>query len=421
MVKTLMASELGSLAALREVNRLRVVDALRERGTASRSELARVTGLSRTTVSTLVADLAARGLVVERAAADDLPRSASRGRPPTLLRLDPTAGAALGVAFGPGKLRVAVADLSAAILAEEAVDVDIHGGFTGRPVGAKDALDAAAETVRSVLGAANVDASQVIGAGLGLPAPIDRRTGTVSSHAILVQWPHIRPADELARRLGVHVELDNDANLGARGELRFGAGRGLEDFVYVKHTVAVGSALVLGGRLYRGATGIAGELGHVHVRGDGVVCPGCGNRGCLGPEVSLHGLLDLLRPAYGESLDLDGVLDLVERGDLGARRVLDDTGRAIGRALADLCNHLNPEAIVVGGELSVPGGPLLAGIRESIDRYALPAAAAAVELRAGELGERAEVLGALALVIGDTERLPSAALPPRPRAVASGG
>jgi len=416
-----MASEPGSLSALREVNRLRVVDALRDRGTASRSDLARVTGLSRTTVSTLVADLAASGLVVEHVADDEeLPRSAARGRPPTLLRLDPAAGAALGVAFGPGKLRVAVADLSATIRGEQEVDVDVHGGFTGESAGAQEALDIAADAVRAVLAAANVDPAQGIGAGLGLPAPIDRRTGTVSSHAILTQWAQIRPADELALRLGVHVELDNDANLGARGELRFGAGRGLEDFVYVKHTIGIGSALVLDGRVYRGATGIAGELGHVHVRGDGVVCPGCGNRGCLGPEVSLHGLLDLLRPAYGERLDLDGVRELVARGDLGARRVLDDAGRAIGRALADLCNHLNPEAIVVGGELSTEGGPLLAGIRESIDRYALPAAAGAVELRAGELGERAEVLGALALVIGDTERLPSTALPPRQQVAAAG-
>jgi len=405
-----MASDLGSLAALREVNRLRVVDALRERGTASRSELARVTGLSRTTVSTLIADLAARGLVVERAAAEEPPRAAGRGRPPALLRLDPAAGAALGVAFGPSKLHVAVSDLSAAILAEEELEIDVHGGSTGEPVGAHEALDAAADTVRSVLAAAGVDRRQLIGAGMGLPGPIDRRTGTVSSHAILVQWAQIRPADELAQRLGVHVELDNDANLGARGELRFGAGRGLENFVYVKHTVGLGSALVLDGRVYRGATGIAGELGHVHLRGDGVVCPGCGNRGCLGPEVSLQGVLDLLRPAYGDALDLDGVRELVERGDLGACRVLDDTGRAIGRALADLCNHLNPEAIVVGGDLSTPDGPLLAGVRASVDRYALPAAASAVELRAGELGERAEALGALALVIGDTARLPSTAL-----------
>jgi predicted NBD/HSP70 family sugar kinase len=119
-------------------------------------------------------------------------------------------------------------------------------------------------------------------------------------------------------------------------------------------------------------------------------------------------LLALLRPAHGDDLTVQGMLELVASGDLGARRVFNDAGRALGRVLADLCNHLNPAAIIVGGELSVAVGPLLDGIRESVDRYAQPSVADAVEVKPGVLGERAEVLGALALVIGDTDRLNSA-------------
>jgi predicted NBD/HSP70 family sugar kinase len=117
-----------------------------------------------------------------------------------------------------------------------------------------------------------------------------------------------------------------------------------------------------------------------------------------------------MRAAHGP-LTVRAMLDLAAAGDLGARRILDDAGRAVGSALADLCNHLNPEAIVVGGELAAAGDALLDGMRETIARRAQPAAAAAVRVVEGVLGERAELLGALALVVGDTERLRSAGLP----------
>jgi predicted NBD/HSP70 family sugar kinase len=145
----------------------------------------------------------------------------------------------------------------------------------------------------------------------------------------------------------------------------------------------------------------------VQVRPEGVVCR-CGNRGCLETVAAEGALLALLRPAHGPELTVHDMLELVASGDLGACRVFNDAGRALGRVLADLCNHLNPAAIIVGGELSVAVGPLLDGIRESVNRYAQPSVADAVEVKPGVLGERAEVLGALALVIGDTDRLNSA-------------
>jgi predicted NBD/HSP70 family sugar kinase len=176
-------------------------------------------------------------------------------------------------------------------------------------------------------------------------------------------------------------------------------------------SAGVGAGLVLGGRLYHGATGIAGELGHVQVRPDGTVCR-CGSRGCLETVASTGALLSLLRPTHGPDLTLPAMLELVANGDLPARRVVNDAGRAVGRALADLCNYLNPAAIVVGGDLSLAGDALLDGVREEIERYALPGAAQAAAVKAGVLGERAEVLGAMALVIADTDRLRSAGLAP---------
>jgi predicted NBD/HSP70 family sugar kinase len=397
-----MESGSGSLEALREANRLRVVDALRREGTASRTDLVRITGLSRTTITTLVGDLQARGLVIEDADGVERPEKPGRGRPPVLLRLAPPAGAAVGVDFGHRHVRVAVADLSSTVLAERRVEMDVDAA-------ASTALDTAAEMVTDVLAEADVAREQVAGAGMGLPGPIDRRTGTVGSSVILADWAGIKAAEELARRLGMRVEVDNDANLGALAELSLGAGRGLEDLVYVKVSSGIGAGLVLGGRLHRGATGIAGEIGHVQVRADGAVCR-CGNRGCLETVASGPALLSVLRPAHGPELTLSGMLELAGAGDLGTLRVLNDAGRAIGHALGDLCNSLNPAAIVVGGDLSAAGAPLVDGIREAVDRYAQPGSAQAVTVTRGVLGDRAEVLGALTLVIGDVQGVRSGGL-----------
>jgi predicted NBD/HSP70 family sugar kinase len=381
---------MGALADLREANRLRIADELRRRGTATRAELAAATGLSRTTVTTLVAEMQARGLVVDEGAARE--DAARPGRPAVRLRLQEAAGAALGVDFGHSHVRVAVADLAGRVLAERCIP------FAVAPDAAA-ALDAAAELAASTLRAAGLSPGQVVGAGMGLPGPLTPRTATVYPSSILGGWVGVQPARELAARLGVPVALDNDANLGALAEMFLGAGRGVEDLVYLKASSGIGAGIIAGGRLHHGATGLAGEIGHVQLRADGAVCR-CGSRGCLETVASAAAVLELLRPVLGPGLTLGAALEHARAGHAGAHRVLADAGRAIGRAVAALCNALNPDAIVVGGDLSRAGDALLEGIRDAVDRDALPVAAGALTVRAGVLGERAEVLGALMLVVG---------------------
>jgi predicted NBD/HSP70 family sugar kinase len=379
---------------LRERNCVLVLEALLRNGSASRSDLARLTGLSRTTVGNLVADLQGRGLVVEEA---DGERQSGRGRPPVFLRLDRSAGVAVGIDFDHDRVRVALADLSSTVLGEDCAAIDVDQS-------ASDAIDAAVEIIDALRIEAGIDETQLIGAGVGLAGPIDRRTGAVGSATILPGWAGSSPRELLSERLGLPVEVDNDANLGALAEVSFGAGRGLADIVYVRLGSGVGAGLVIDGRLYHGAAGLAGEIGHVQVDPDGIVCR-CGNRGCLETVAAEGAIRALLRPAQGHDVTRRDVLDLLAARDLGATRVVNDAGRAIGRVLADLCNAVNPAAVVVGGELSEAGAPLLDGIRDAIDRFALPGAAQVVRVVHGELGERAEVLGALALVTQGTNAL----------------
>jgi predicted NBD/HSP70 family sugar kinase len=380
---------------------LRVVDALRERGSASRADLARITGLSRTTITSVVRELQANGLIVERPDTAGLARRAETGRPPVLLGLNAAAGAAVGVAFDHRRVRVALADLSATVLAERETQLDVdHDAIS--------ALDTAAELVEQLVADSPFGVQRLIGAGMGLPGPIDLESGTVGSSVMLPGWIGYQPSAELSTRLGLHVAVDNDANLAALGELLFGAARGVTNGLYVKVSSGIGAGLVLGGWLYRGSMGRAGELGHVRARPDGIVCR-CGNRGCLETVASIPALCELLRPVHGR-IAIEDVLDLLRTGDVATKRVVDEAGRAIGRVLADLCAVLDLETIVVGGELAAAGDLLLRAVEESIERHALPAAAESVDVRPALLGDRAEVLGALALVIGDTDRLRSAEL-----------
>jgi predicted NBD/HSP70 family sugar kinase len=385
-----VGEESGSLGSLRELNRDRVVDTLGALGVASRAEIARRTGLSRSTVSSIVADLRQSGLVVDYDGDSRAARSQG-GRPPSLITLDRSAGAALGLDFGKRHLSVAVSDLSHAILAE--TKSEMPEGYD-----ADEGMRVAAELVGRVLDEAGVDRARVLGVGMGLPGPIHRPTGTVASSAILPGWVGIRASDEMARRLSLPVHVENDANLGALSEFAWGAGRGCSSLAYLKVATGIGAGLVVGGELFHGAGGTAGEIGHTTMDEAGDICR-CGNRGCLETLAGAPAIVGLLRRSLGEELEPEDVIERATEGDLGCRRALADAGRHIGVAVANLCNLVNPERIVVGGSIGCAGDLLLDPLRESVRLRAIPSAAEDVEIVPGELGERAELLGAVALVL----------------------
>jgi predicted NBD/HSP70 family sugar kinase len=384
------------VSAVREVGRARVVDVLRAEGVASRAELARATGLSRASVSAAVTALQGEGLVVEEPPTTDR-RGLGRGRPPNLLRFNSSARAVLGIAFDRGGVRAAIADLSLDILAEDSLRLDLPTA----PI--EDALAAARAVADSAIRASGIRRDLLIGAGVSLPVPLDLAADRIVVPKILPPWAGLRPRRAFEELTGLPVYVDNDANAAALAELRWGAGRGLSDFIYVKLSPGMGAAIVSGGRLYRGAAGFAGELGHIRAGEHGPVCA-CGNRSCIGPSRRMSHLVELLRPTHGRGLTPRRMLELVAEGDTEAVRVVRDACRVLGRALANLCNVLNPEAILIGGALAAAGETLVAGVREAIDSYALRPIADTVDVRLAELADRGELLGVLTLVPVDAAR-----------------
>lgn len=346
----------------------------------TRAQLAELSGLPATTVASVVAEMLRRRLVVERVP-EASPRGA--GRPPRTL-----------AAAGPPRVVGVIAhrgtDLHAAV-----------ASLAGTFIGARSQTVVYEDPKAS---GHSHDPGESLGLGAELLLASLRDTGISPQRlaGVVVSVARPRPADvdlePLRGYLDVPMVAENDANLGALGEFAFGAGRGLDSLVYVMLGHGVGAGLVFGGRLHRGAAGFAGELAHVQVRDqeDGPLCV-CGGRGCLaqlmGP--SLH---DFVRRAYAQRLSVPEVLSLAADREPGVRRVFADLGRTVGRPLADICTMLDPAAVVVDGSLGAAGEPVMAGIREAIDRHAAPAVADLVRVLAGQLGELAEVLGGVALV-----------------------
>ncbi|MEV0779802.1 ROK family transcriptional regulator [Streptomyces sp. NPDC050428] len=386
----------GSQSSLHRANLERVVRAVRMAGSLTQAEIARSTGLSAATVSNIVRELREGGTV------EVTPTSAG-GRRARSVSLSGDAGIVVGVDFGHTHLRVAVGNLAHQVLAEESepLDVDASSAY---------GFGRAEELVERLIEATGIGRQKVIGVGLGVPGPIDVVSGTLGSTSILPGWTGINPSEELAGRLGVPVYVDNDANLGALGELVWGSGRGVKDLAYIKVASGVGAGLVIEGQIYRGPGGTAGEIGHITLDESGPVCR-CGNRGCLETFTAARYVLPLLRSSHGRDLTMERVVQLAREGDPGCRRVIADVGRHIGSGVANLCNLLNPSRVVLGGDLAEAGELVLAPIRESVSRYAIPSAARQLSVLPGALGGRAEVLGALALVLsemGDSTLLESA-------------
>ncbi|MBX5441910.1 MAG: ROK family transcriptional regulator [Solirubrobacteraceae bacterium] len=386
-----MTEPLGSPGSPRRRNRLRIVDELRRAGSASRVELIRATGLSRTTVSKLVAELQADGLVVERPAPGE---GSAVGRPPMALSLTPAAGTAVGLDFGHAFVRVAVADLSGTVHAEARRDFDVDRDSAA-------AIDVAVEMVDEVLAEAGMSLERTVGVGVAVSAPVVRGRAERGAH-ILPGWPAFAPVDELEARLGRPVLIDNDANLGALAEVRHGAGRGAAAVLYVMLSAGIGAGLVLDGQLVRGHRGLTGELGHVVVDPGGAICR-CGNRGCLETVAAAPALLDTLRPLHGDDVTLERAIALARDGDEGTRRLFADAGRAVGRAAGAVCNVVNPDLVIVGGDMVLAGEVLVDAVRDGIAEATIPAIRDDAGGAAARLGDRAEVLGAIGLVLAETD------------------
>lgn len=384
----------GSLTELRRANRGRVLAALRAHGALSRARLVEATALSRSTVTAVVAELLDSNLAVELEA--QAPVAGRSGRPPTLVRLHGSAAAAVGVEISNRLVEVTACDLAHEPLGTTSRSLDPGSD----PI---DTLRVISELVDGVLARTGLGRDRVVGVGIALPGPIRRNSGMVGRACTLPPWIGVHAHELAAQILDLPVLVGNDANLGALAEVTWGAARGRSNVAYIYTAKGIGAGLVLDGRIYAGASGTAGEIGHTTIDEDGLVCE-CGNRGCLNTVADAAAIVAQLRHSHGE-LSIEEVIDSAHGGDIGCRRVLADAGRHIGVAIANLYNLLDPELLVFGGNLARAGDILLDPLRDSMSRRAIQTGELP-QVVTGELHDQVVVRGATAAILRDPSTFP---------------
>ncbi|GHF51401.1 putative NBD/HSP70 family sugar kinase [Deinococcus metalli] len=382
------------LAAIRARHTVLLLGLLWE-GDRARVDIARDLGLSRSAISNIVAELMDVGLVQEAGARS----GAQVGRRATLLHLNARAAMLLAIDLGASHARVDVLDLRCRSLASRSVPHDIQRG----PQATYALLG---ELAAQVMREAGVVTAQVAVAGVGVPGPVDHESGGVVLPPNMPGWDGENVGEGLRRVLGVPVLVDNDANLGALAETRFGAHRGVADLIYVKLATGIGAGVLLGGRLHRGARGGAGEIGHISINEQGPVGRS-GNPGSLESYAAAQVLAPLaaqLRASGTPSTlgDAPTLADLLRHAnsDPLARAVWQTTGHHLGVAISTMLNLFNPQAVVIGGRLAQAGEVLIGAVRTSAQQRTMRINAERARLDLSTLGGDAGVLGAGAMMLG---------------------
>ncbi|TIH37123.1 ROK family transcriptional regulator [Subtercola vilae] len=380
----------GSQTSLREANRARIVDAIKKHGGLTQVELAGATGLSPATVSNIVKELSSSGLLHTAPST----RSGRRAQHVTLAH---ALGLFVGVHFSTRHMRIALADAAHTVVAE-------HHMPLAKDHRADNELDKTTLLLADMLDSVDASMQDLLAVGIAVPAPMDAETGTTARSGIMRGWDGVAVADVMERRLKRPVYVDNAANLAALAEFRLGAARGKRNSVTLDIGDGIGAGLILNGEIFRGHNGVAGEFGHTTILEDGPLCR-CGNRGCLEAIAGGPALLDGLRDQLG-SLKLNDIVLRAMAGDPVSMRAIADAGRHIGVAAANLCNLLDPERIVVGGELSRAGELLLGPLRHAVERSIIVGRDLMPDIVQGQLGARAAALGAAIFAIDRVNIVP---------------
>lgn len=365
-----------------------VLALVRDGRASSRSELARVTGLSRSTASQRVDTLIDHGLIEETGDGES-----TGGRRPTLLVFRSDAKLVLAADFGATHCHLAVTDLRGTVLADDDHRLDIARG-------PEHCLGFAIDGLHKLLAAIDRPATDVEAIGVGLPGPVEFAAGRVVSPPIMPGWHGVPVAPFFADQFpGAPVLVDNDVNVMALGEYHAAGWRDtVEDLLYVKVGTGIGCGIVAGGRIHRGAHGAAGDLGHVPVAGGTTLCH-CGNVGCVEAVASGAAIAAALRAIGVEADDTADVVALVRAGHQDAIPMLRTAGRQLGEVLAGAVNFFNPAVIVLGGGLDEAHDHLIAGVREVIYQRSTALATHRLDIARSRLSLKAGVVGCAVMAL----------------------
>ena len=378
----------GSQTSLRRANKANLLESIHKFGAMTQIELAEITGLSTGTVSTQVHQLVEEGKL-------ETHNTIRNGRRATLVALSHDQGLGVGLSITRRDLFLVIIDYSKDIIAEHRLPLP--------PKHKTDTtLERAIRLINETLENAGTDASEIVGIGVALGAPVDFHAQTVAIPGILPGWDGIDIRTPLTTAFHVPVMVDNDANAAAICEARMGAALGKQNFVYIGTNDGVGSGIMVNGDIMHGVTGLAGEIGHIQVDPLGSICS-CGNRGCLNTIVDEARLVSLLSVTHG-NMTMEDLVQTANAGDPGCRRVIADAAVRIGTVASDLCISVDPEMVVVGGSLAMSGDTFIEPFSETLQRLLFPNALTPIQVLAAQYPDSGSALGAAMMVIELAEK-----------------
>ncbi len=375
-----------------------IVGAIRKLGSLSRTDLARMTGYSRANITVVVNNLVETGILNEVGAGNS-----QGGRRPRMLNFNRELGYVVGVDVGATSIDLVLADFGGQILERHNEATDVREG--PGPV-----LGRVCVVIADILRRRGSGPERVYAVGIGVPGPVEFSTGLLIAPPLMPDWEGYPIRKFIQRSLpAAKVSVDNDVNVMALGELRAGAGVGIDNFIFVKIGTGIGSGIVCNGQVYRGSDGCAGNIGHICVERDGPVCH-CGNLGCLesiaaGPPIAARAMETALSggsPFLARKMEANGNRLIPEdvalgaaAGDRASIKIIQETGRVIGEALAGLVNFFNPRLILIGGGVSNIGHQLLSSTRQAVLRRSTPLSTRDLRIEYAPLGADAGVTGAV--------------------------
>ena len=359
---------------------------LRDGAPRTRASLAASTGLARSTIAARVDELMELGLVSPVADA-----ASTGGRPPSQFALNPGARIVLAADLGASHATIAVTDLAGTVLTEHSEPLDIA-------LGPEAVLGWFVDSGLALIEGLGRDRKDLVAIGIGVPGPVEHSTGRPVNPPIMPGWDRFDVPGWVQQHFQVPVLVDNDVNIMALGE-RALAWPQVEHLMFVKVATGIGSGIISGGLLQRGAQGIAGDIGHVRVaRGTDVPCH-CGNRGCLEALASGPAIARALREQGIEANSNDDVIELVKRGDIDTIQAVRQAGRDIGEVLTACVSLVNPSVVAIGGSMARAGEHLIAGVREVVYTRSMPLATEHLTIVQSAAAANAGVLGASMLAI----------------------
>ncbi len=380
----------------------KLIDLVRKNGECSRGDLVAYTDYSRTKIASCLESLIDKKIIVANNVTEY-----SGGRRSKTFRLNEKLGLVAGLDIGATSIDLGIADFTGRLLAREAEPASVRDG----PI---KILGRACSMLEKKLKENSLSPEKLHGIGIGVPGPVDFSAGTVVSPPLMPGWdcyPIIQTVQQWFP--SANVVVDNDVNVMALGELSLGAARGVDNLIFVKIGTGIGAGIICEGRIYRGSSGCAGDIGHICVDKSGSLCH-CGNRGCLetaagGPAIAERSLQaakagksPILLEHYeknGHFLRAEDVGDAAREGDALATEVIRESGQLVGEVLAALVNFYNPDMIVIAGGVSSLGNLLLSSIRQAVFSRSLPLATRNLEIVFSGIGSDAGIFGAVNLAL----------------------